>query len=345
MKKFNLLLLTILLALVLGACGQGEKEESTESANNEEESYPQEPIEMIVGFGEGGGTDTMARKLQPAFQEELGESVVVNNMPGASSALALEHVNELPADGHTILFQTDLVRVFPAMGMTDLTYDDFEQIGIGTMGIANFVVGDDSELETFEDVVNLLKTGDAKVAVAGIGDPWHLTLEIVNSVVDGDAEIITYESGSNAAMAALKGEVDFAISGVNEVVDLLRAGDARSLAVMDNKAFDVKDLGEIPPVTDTITELEPYVPEGTWWGPAVKKGTPEHIVDRLKEVYNNALQTEEFKEFAEKNAIVLIDTEDPQDYVKKVTEETSWLLHDIGVAERSPEEVGISKPE
>lgn len=221
MKKWTLFLIMAIGLLVLGACsGESDSSSSEESseASGEEGSYPDGPIEMIVGFGEGGGTDTMARTIQPHFQEALGENVAVRNMPGASSALALEHVNEQSADGQIILFQTDLVRVFPAMGMTDLTYKDFEQIGIGAMGIANFVVEKDSELKDFADIVELLKTGDAKVGVAGIGDPWHLTLEIVNSVVDGDAEIITYESGANAAMASLKGEVDFSISGVNEEI-------------------------------------------------------------------------------------------------------------------------------
>src|SRR5699024_284692 len=248
-------------------------------------------------------------------------------------------------DGHTILFQSDLARVFPAMGMTDLTYEDFEQIGIGAMGIANFVVAEDSELEDFNDIVEILQDGNAKVAVAGIGDPWQLTLEIVNDVVDGDAEIITYDSGSNAAMAALKGETDFAITGINEVVDLLQSGDARSLAIMDDEPFEVVDAEEVPPVTDTIEDLSPYVPEGTWWGPAVKEGTPDYIVDKLRKVYEEALSTDDFKEYAEENAIELLeDIEDPQEYVRKTTEETSWLLYDIDVAERSPEEVGIDKP-
>ena len=247
-----------------------------------------------------------------------------------------------PADGHTILFQTDLIRVFPTMGMTDLQYKDFEQIGIGAMGIANFSVKPDSSLQTFDDLVELLQSGNARVGVAGIGDPWHLTLEIVNSVVDGRAEIITYESGKNAAMAVLRNEVDFSISGVNEVVDMLRAGEIKSLAVMDNKAFDVKDYGQIPPVTDFVKELAPFVPEGTWWGPAVKAGTPQHIVDILRETYNEIVESDEFKEFAEERAIILTQIDDPQEYTKMITERTSWLLWDIGVGKRSPEEVGIS---
>lgn len=344
MKKRYVMVLLAMFILLLSACSD-DKETKAKDSEVSTDNYPEKSIEMIVGFGEGGGTDTMARMIQPHFQKALGESVAVRNMPGASSALALEHVSQAAADGHTILFQTDLVRVFPTMGMTDLTYKDFEQIGIGAMGIANFVVREDSELKDFSDLVELLQEGNAKVGVAGIGDPWHLTLEIVNEVVGGQAEIITFESGANAAMAALKGEVDFSISGVNEVVDLLRSGKARSLGVMDDKAFDVKDFGEIPSVLDTTADLEPFVPEGTWWGPAVKKGTPQEVVDLLKEVYQEALESDEFKKFTDDNAIVIVDIDDPQKYVQEVTEKTSWLLYDIGAGERSPEEVGISRPE
>lgn len=347
-KSLILSFITLLLALsLLVACsGNAGTEDSVQSDQEEnEDSYPDGPIEIVVGFDAGGGTDTMARAIQPKLEEILGAPVAVRNMPGASSALALEDVYNKPADGQTIMFQTDLIRVFPTMGMTDLTYKDFEQIGIGTMGIANFVVSEDSELKTFDDLVSLLKNGNAKVGVAGIGDPWHVTLEIVNSVIGGDAEIITYESGANAAMAVLGKEVDFSISGVNEVVDRLRAGEMRSLAVMDNKPFEVKDVGSIPPVTEFVPELEDYVPEGTWWGPAVKAGTPEHVVETLREAYHEIVQTEEFKEFAEERAIVLIDVEDPQEHVRQTTEYTSWLLWDIGAGERSPEEVGISRPE
>jgi tripartite-type tricarboxylate transporter receptor subunit TctC len=346
MKLKMMFLLSISFILLLGACSSNQSNNANSEENTiKEDKYPTQPIEIIVGFGEGGGTDTMARTLHPMLQEELGQSIAVRNMPGASSALALEYVNEQEADGYTILFQTDLVRVFPTMGMTDLTYKDFEQIGIGAMGIANFIVNEKSNLKSFDDIVKLLKEGNAKVGVAAIGDPWHLTLEIVNNVVGGDAEIITYDSGSNAAMAAMKGEVDFSISGVNEVVDLLRSGDLRSLAVMDNKAFEVDGFGSIPPVTDFVAGMEKYVPEGTWWGPAVKRGTPKEIVDRLREAYNKAINSEKFKEFAKKRAIVLTDIEDSQQYTKEITEKTSWLLWDIGVGKRSPEEVGISKPQ
>lgn len=345
MKLKMMFLILFSGVLILSACaGNQSNQKASGNSKEAENNYPSEPIEIIVGFGEGGGTDTMARTLQPILQKELGESIAVRNMPGASSALALEYVNEQESDGHTILFQTDLVRVFPTMGMTDLTYNDFEQIGIGAMGIANFTVKDNSDLKTFDDVVQLLKDGNAKVGVAAIGDPWHLTLEIVNTVVGGDAEIITYDSGSNAAMAAMKGEVDFSISGVNEVVDLLRAGDLRSLAVMDNKAFEVDGLESIPPVTEFVSDLEKYVPEGTWWGPAVKRGTPEEIVTKIRDAYNKAISSDEFKEFTKKRAIVLTDIEDSQEYTKQITEKTSWLLWDIGVGKRSPEEVGISRP-
>lgn len=345
MKLGRILLLSISSILLLGACSSNQSKSVPKEDVKSEGIYPSQPIEIIVGFGEGGGTDTMARTLQPMLQEELGQSIAVRNMPGASSALALEYVNEQEADGYTVLFQTDLVRVFPTMGMTDLTYKDFEQIGIGAMGIANFIVNEKSDLQSFDDIVKLLKEDKAKVGVAAIGDPWHLTLEILNNVVGGDAEIITYDSGSNAAMAAMKGEVHFSISGVNEVVDLLRSGDLRSLAVMDNKAFKVDGFGSIPPVTDFVAGMEKYVPEGTWWGPAVKSGTPKEIVDQLREAYNKAINSEKFKEFAKKRAIVLTDIEDSQQYTKEISEKTSWLLWDIGVGKRSPEEVGISKPQ
>ncbi|MGG1662133.1 tripartite tricarboxylate transporter substrate binding protein [Brevibacillus sp. NRS-1366] len=353
-SRGNVSFLLIYLSLLLLVFGCSPSSQSTTDPSSitttpaakveEGEPYPNGPIEMIVGFGAGGGTDTMARTIQPKFQEILGVPVAVRNMPGASSALAIEHVQKQQADGQTILFQTDLIRVFPTMGMTDYTYKDFEQIGIGAMGIATFTVKKDSAIKTFSDLVTLLQTGKAKVGVAGIGDPWHLTLEIVKNTVGGKAEIITYDSGKNAAMAALRNEVDFSISGVNEVVDLLRAGELRALAVMDNKPFQVKGIGSIPPVTDFEGKLAAHVPEGTWWGPSVKAGTPQPIINKLRDAYRRIIQTEEFKKFAEERAIVLITIEDPQEYTRKITEKTSWLLWDIGVGKRSPEEVGILRP-
>lgn len=340
-KKITSIILIFALVITLTACGAKTEQAA---AVQETPKYPNGPIEIIVGFNPGGGTDTMARIIQPKLQEILGVPVAVRNMPGASSALAHEHVNKQPADGQTILFQTDCVRFFPAMGMTDLTYKDFEQIGIGAFGIANFLVEKNSKLKTFDDIVDLLKTGKAKVGVAGIGDPWHLALEIVNSVVGGKAEINIYNSGKDSAMASVRKEVDFSVSGVNEVVDLLKAGEVRSLAVMDNKPFDIKDFGAIPPVTDYVKELESFVPEGTWWGPSVKAGTPDYIVKALRDAYYQIVSADDFKEFAEKRAIVAEIIEEPQEYCKKITENTSWLLYDIGVGKRSPETVGIQRP-
>lgn len=277
-RILSFVLLLVLIISLMGCNANSNQSKSTD----EKPKYPNGPIEIIVGFSPGGGTDTMARIIQPKLQEIFDVPVVVQNMPGASSALALEYVNKKPSDGQTILFQTDLIRIFPTMGMTDLNYKNFEQVGIGAFGIANFIVSKDSQLNTFDDLVELLKSGNAKVGVAGIGDPWHLTLEIVNSVIGGKSEIITYESGKNAAMAVLRKEVDFSISGVNEVVDLLKSGDVRSLAIMDNKKFEIKGYGTIPPVTDSVPELANFVPEGTWWGPAVKADTPDYIVEALR---------------------------------------------------------------
>ncbi|MDD2476463.1 MAG: tripartite tricarboxylate transporter substrate-binding protein, partial [Dysgonamonadaceae bacterium] len=113
------------------------------ASDEEVPKYPDGPIEIIVGFGAGGGTDTMARLIQPKLQEILGVPVVVQNMPGAQATIAVEHVYRQPSDGQTILFQADTVRAYPTMGMTDLNYKDFEQIGIGALGIANFVVLED----------------------------------------------------------------------------------------------------------------------------------------------------------------------------------------------------------
>lgn len=340
-KRIFSFILLFVLTLSLVGC----KEKSSEpTVGGENPKYPNGPIEIVVGFGAGGGTDTMARMIQPKLQEILGVPVVVQNMPGASSALALEHVNKQPSDGQTILFQTDLVRIFPTMGMTDLNYKDFEQVGIGAFGIANFIVPTDSKLKTFNDIVELLKSGKAKVGVAGLGDPWHLTLEIVNSVVGGEAEIVIYDSGKEVAMAALRKEVDFSVSGVNEVADLLKSGDLNSLAVMDNKAFDIKGYGQIPPVTDYVPDLADFVPEGTWWGPAVKADTPDYIVEILREAYYEIVRSDEFANFASERSIVSEIIENPQDYCREITEKTSWLLYDIGVGERSPETVGIDRP-
>lgn len=328
------------LVLAIAVFGSGFKEASAKE-------YPSKNIQMIVTFGAGGGTDIVARNLQPILQKELDQTVTVTNMPGAAGAVATEYVSKAKPDGYTVLFGAETLALYPTMAQTDQTINDFRQIGALAFGAGTFVVPPDSEFSNLGEMIKYAKEnpGELKMSVSGIGDAWYVVIKLLEKYADIKVSIIPYNSGNKAAIAAMQNEVDVGACGLVEAVDFLANDQLKALAVADTEPMSVEGYGEVPAITDYLPDMAPELPAGSWWGPLVPKGTPDNVVNTLADAFREAVNSERFRTYAKNNAIKIINMygQEAQNYAKNYARRISWFLYDVGAGRRKPSEVGIER--
>ncbi|KJS88341.1 MAG: hypothetical protein JM58_00775 [Peptococcaceae bacterium BICA1-8] len=351
-KSFVLILIILLaLSLVLSGCGQKEKpaDQGTEKVEQKEvEKWPTRPITIIVGFNAGGGMDVMSRAIAPELTKFLGVDVIVQNMPGAGSGTAAEYVLKQPADGYTLFAASSAISTFPAMANSDATYKNLGMLAIPIIAEPAFQVPKDSPYKDMNDLIEAWKKGGTTGANTGVGGLWHIPQLLAVDEVGGEVTYVPYPSGKEAALSVAKGEVDWGTSGaLMESGEFFKEGLSRPLAIFNDKPYNVPGYGDIPPITDFIPELKDKIVAGAGWrGLAYKQGIPQERLEKLYEAIEHAFQTESVKKFLSDTGLI------PGTYYRAEADKAyeltsriqSWLLYDLGVSKRSPEEVGVPRP-
>jgi tripartite-type tricarboxylate transporter receptor subunit TctC len=339
-KKNGLLMLTavmLIAGLMLAGC-------SPKDVAEPEEWNPDRPIKVVVPFAAGGAIDRTSRALQPHLEQYLGVSIAVTNYKETISAY--DEVFNSPKDGYTVLCISPEIATMAVMGRGDMTVDDWIPIGFTTAFANIFVVHPDSPIKDLNDLIDALAENGLTCGHAAYGGAWQQGVMLFTGLAGiPNPEFVPQGGGFLAAQAAMKKEVDFAACGIPEVMELLPAGKLRALAYWGSEPYYMEGYGEIPPITDYLPEASAFTPWGGWTGFAVPKGTPEHIVKKLKEAYAYAVQQESFLEFCQENAFIpqLLIGEDFEQYIRRYAAVAAWNLYDAGYAAKSPEEFGIER--
>src|SRR5690625_1089358 len=194
LKRLGLLFGLIAL-LSLAACG-GDAETDTDGgddAADEEISFPEKDISGIIQWGEGGATDLISRSLASIAEDELGVSLVMENITGATGAIGAQHVYDQPADGHTLLFGAENPNLYQLLGISDRDYvNDFIPISIIGQSYAGIVVKEDSEFDTLEDLVEYAQENpdELKMGTSGEGVLPHVASAMLKSQFDTSFNLI-----------------------------------------------------------------------------------------------------------------------------------------------------------
>jgi len=348
MKRVIAILVSLaLITFAIAGCSQ--QQTNQEQANQQQtKKYPSRPLTVVVEFGAGGATDQVCRALAAEFQESLGVPVNVTNMPGATGGVATGYVMGQPHDGYTILGISDNIRSRAVLDLGTYTYKDFH-MWIAAAGVPVLLVKPDSPIQTVDDWINAMKTlgEEFTVANAAIGNAWHIAVALIQKEVGGDYKIVAYGSGREAATAALRGDTKAGVGGLMEVIDLLKAGQLKALASFYDKPIEIEGVGVIPSIAEKLLGLRKYLPFGGWWGYAVPKDVPEEVVEVLDKAYNEAIQSERFKKFLDEQGMIFLgyDRKQSEELAARDTSVVSWLLYDLKLAKKSPEDFGIPKPE
>jgi tripartite-type tricarboxylate transporter receptor subunit TctC len=239
-------------------------------------TYPNRPIELVVPYPAGGGTDVLGRAFAVAATKHLPQNLIVVNKPGASGAIGWADVINNKPDGYKVaLLATDLMTQ-PNMGLTKITHEDFLPIARLNYDPAAITVRADAPWNTVEEFLAAAKKGDFRVGNGGNGSTWHLAAAAVEDKTGVKFNHIPFSGAAPAALALLGGHIEAVTVSAAEVYAYTSTGKLKALAVMSEQ--HIKGFEKVP----TLKERNIDVSIGTWRGLAVAKGTPPEIVNVLR---------------------------------------------------------------
>lgn len=259
------------------------------------QQWPSKPIRIVVPFTPAGSVDVAARALQPPLSKAFGQSVVVDNRPGASTMIGTEFVAKAPADGHTLLI-AGFTFIANAVMRTKLPFDaqkDF--VGVARIGADPYIISVHPSLpvRSVKEMIAFARARPGQLTYAhnGNGSAQHVSGEMLKQVAKIDITAVPYSGGSPAAMSVLGGHNTILISTIATVIPFLNAGKLRSVAVTSSARSNL--------VKDTPTMAESGYPDfelTAKLGVYMRSATPKEIVERVSSEVLRALNTVEVKE-------------------------------------------------
>jgi tripartite-type tricarboxylate transporter receptor subunit TctC len=260
------------------------------------QSYPTKPITVIVAFSAGGNNDLRARQLGIPVGATLGQTIIVDNKPGASGNIGHDFVARAPGDGYTLgIGAMGPMTVNPAL-FPKMTFDpakDLIPVVLIEKAPLVLVTRSDKPYKNIKDVVVAAKAKPKGLNVgnAGTGGAHHLSAELFEDAAGVEFTHIPYKGGGPAATALLGGEIDMMFEQTYAALPSIQAGKVRALAVTSDKRLP--SLPDVP----TMAELGyDQVKVSNWLGIVAPKGTPAPIVRQINEAYNKALAMPDMRE-------------------------------------------------
>jgi len=259
------------------------------------ESYPAKPVRMIVAVPSGGPADILARLVGPRLTEVLGQTVVIDNRPGANGNIAYEMAARAAPDGYTFVLVAAGVAINPSL-YREVRYDPLRDFAAITLGVAVpniLIVHPSVPAASVPELIALAKSraGQLTFASAGNGTSGHLALELFKLRAGMDAVHVPYKGGGPALAEVVAGQVQALFSLALAATPQIKAGRVRALAITSSKR------SAVAPELPTVAELGyPGFEVIGWFGWLAPARTPRGIVTRLNAEIVTALNVPEVRE-------------------------------------------------
>jgi tripartite-type tricarboxylate transporter receptor subunit TctC len=262
------------------------------------QDYPTKPVRMIEPFGAGGGVDTIARTVSRKLSELWGESVTVENHPGAGATVAPALVAKSPPDGYTLLVNSS-AQAYSAAFLKSLPYEplkDFIPVAALTSQPYVLVTGKSSGITTVDELIAKAKArpGQLRFASAGVGTGNYVGVEKFNLEAGIQAVHVPPEPGAaitDVIANTVAGRTDYLIAPIPLALADIRAGKLRALGVSTKKRSTL--LPEVPTIAEAgITDFDYPI----WYGVWVPAGTPAGVVDKLAQDIARALASPDVRD-------------------------------------------------
>ena len=257
--------------------------------------YPDKPIKLIVPQAPGSATDTVARILAAELGPVLGQTIVIENKPGAAFTIGLDLVAKAPPDGYTLgLGPIGALSISPNM-IAKIPYNierDFQPIALVARGHLLLSVSPKSDFHSVKDIIDEAKKNPGKLtnASSASGSPGHVGGELFKFMTGTQIVHVPYRGGAAATNDLIAGHVHLMFESLNSISPHAKSGAVRGLAVSGPRRS--------PAFPDAPTVAEAGVPgydAGTWSGVIAPAGLPRPLVERLNTAVNRAIRTPTFQ--------------------------------------------------
>ncbi len=283
------------------------------------QNFPTKPIRMLVGFAPGGGTDTAARAIAAKLSERLGQTVVIDNRPGAAGNIATELTIGAVPDGHTLLLGSIAsFSVNPSL-YKNLSFDPLRDLAPLTRvaDSTNILVTHPTvQAKTVKDLIALAKTKPLNAGSSGIGGTGHLAIELFNLQTGAKLTHVPYKGGGPAIIDLLAGNIHMIFATAASAVQHVKANKIHALGVSTLKRWSF--MPDIPTVAEAGV---PGFETNNWYGYMVPLKTPRPIVDRLNKEIGSILLLPDVKDYLFRQGMDVAPGT-PEDFAKYIKSET-----------------------
>jgi len=257
------------------------------------QSFPSKSVHIFVPYAAGGAVDILARTLGDVVSKSWGQTVIIENRPGAGGVIASQALATSPPDGHTLIVVASGHATNPFL-YPKIPYDtfkDFSPISLLASSPNILLVRADSQFKTLGDLIAQAKAkpGSLSFAHAGTGTSTHLAGELLKSLAKIDLNAVPYKGGAPAINDLLGGQIPMTFNNGPESVGQIEAGTVRALAVTTGSraAF----LPDVPSMAETVPGYDTEV----WWGVLGPAGMPPDVVAKISQDFVATLGTDAVK--------------------------------------------------
>jgi tripartite-type tricarboxylate transporter receptor subunit TctC len=271
------------------------------------QEYPVKPIKIVMPTPPGGSSDRMARVIAEKLRLKWGQTVTVENRPGAGGNIGAEYVAKAPPDGYTLLFTPQFPLVINKSLYTKLAFDPdlFVPVSIAAAGDMVLIAHPKVPFNNVQQMIDYGKANPDKLSYAspGSGSTGHLMMELFNSMSGTKSTHIPYKGSAPALMDVVSGQVEVMFVDFGSALPHIRSGKLRALGIASEKRN--AHLPDVP----TVTEALPDFVFPSWFGMVAPAGTPQPIAEKLSATIAEALkQPDVAKRLAEINVEAVAST-------------------------------------
>ena len=295
-------------------------------------AYPAKQVRLITTYPPGGASDIMARIIAQKLGEIWGQTVIVENKSGANGSIGLEYAARQPADGSSfVIGNMGPVSINPLI--TKVPYDiarDFLPVSMVAIAPTVLVINPSTPAQNLQELIALARTkpGTINFGTAGPGTLGHLGGEMMKRLAKINIVHVPYKGGVLAIQDMLGNHVQMVFADPQPILQHIRGGKARPLAVTSAKRSSV--VPEVP--TFAEAGLPGFVAEN-WWGAFLPAGTPKNVADRLHATLTRTMGSAEIKQrFEEMGVEALSGTPDAlRDFVRAESDKWGKLVQEAGI--------------
>ncbi len=280
MRKYGLGLVGILtLALILPASAPAA-------------GFPERDITLVVPWAAGGGTDTLARTLVKNGKKYFGVNINVVNRVGGTGVVGMDSVAKAKPDGYTVGVITFNLSTYRLLGLSDLSYRDFDLIALLNRSPAGLSVKADSQNKNMKDIMDYAKANPGVVTVghSGPAGAWHLAAAALALKYGVKFTFVPFDGAAPTRTALVGGHVTVASTGMDEMLQFYKTKQARFLAAVTPNRNPF--FADVPTLAEAGYPLDGYIYD--WRGLGTTKGTPPEVLKFLRDAFQKCTEDPEY---------------------------------------------------